>query len=465
MLARSVSGARDVRLDVWRGLCLVDVVLVHLAYNGLGFPGGLDDVIKHYTRFAAGGFVYLAGLTVAVVFGPAVARGGVERRRAYARLWRRAGLLLLVDVAAATALRLLDELRVFPMDADTPLQAALAEIFALQRPGVTGGIFLLYALLLAAMPLAFEIRRVAGNGALAALSVAAYALALASGGALAWPPYDFPALYWQPLFFAGFLSLPAYQWLQRGGRRRADAWVLLATAAFALVFLLQFGPLWEVRWLAERLPLDFAKTPLQLGAVLWYLAAVQAVLAWSHRLWTQMGGTVATRGLALLGRHSLLVYTAHVFTEVPVLEIAWGAWPSAGVRTALGVADLAALATLAWIAELGVAARAGERLRSWLEPTLRWAAAPVPIAAALLLAVVLVTRSSDPALQLDPLPLEGEELILTDAEVDSGEVTEPVLWFTCEEGEHCTVDGYAGPWEDVHEAPALVDEAEVAEEI
>jgi hypothetical protein len=82
---------RDIRIDVWRGLCLVDVVLVlvPLAFNGLGFPTLVDAVIKHDFRFAAGGFVFLAGLTVAAVFGPRVGRSLDERRAVYAKLWRR----------------------------------------------------------------------------------------------------------------------------------------------------------------------------------------------------------------------------------------------------------------------------------------------------------------------------------------------------------------------------------------
>jgi hypothetical protein len=78
--------SRDDRLDVWRGLCLVEAVLVHLAFNGLGFPGPLGEAIKQYTRFAAGGFVFLAGLTIGVVFRPAALPGAAARRRVYERL-------------------------------------------------------------------------------------------------------------------------------------------------------------------------------------------------------------------------------------------------------------------------------------------------------------------------------------------------------------------------------------------
>lgn len=57
---------RDRRLDLWRGLCLIDMILVHLAHEGVQF-GVLTPWIVDYTRFAAGGFVFVAGLGVGLV--------------------------------------------------------------------------------------------------------------------------------------------------------------------------------------------------------------------------------------------------------------------------------------------------------------------------------------------------------------------------------------------------------------
>jgi hypothetical protein len=330
---------RDDRLDVWRGLCLVDVVLVHLAFNGLGFPGPLDDAIKHWTRFAAGGFVFLAGLTVAVAFGPAVARSAETRARTYRRLWRRAGQLMLIEIAASVAYRLLDPFRWFPSDPHTaPLDAAI-DLVLLRRPGVMGGILVLYAILLAVMPLLFEVRRRAGDWPLVGLSLALYAVATATGGALAWPDGEFHVVYWQPLFVTGLLAARGLTWLDTHGERGRLAWAVAATAAFAAIFVLHHGP--------QLLPLGFDKKPLQPGALLWYLAAVQVVVAWTLVGWDRLlAGSQTSAWLALLGRHSLLFYVAHVFTEIPVMELVWNAWPPAGVRLALAAADLGVLAAL-----------------------------------------------------------------------------------------------------------------------
>jgi septum formation protein len=62
--------ARDFRLDFWRGLCLVDMVLVHLVYEGVKMGRVLQPTLGEYIRFAAGGFIFLAGLGVSYIFLP-----------------------------------------------------------------------------------------------------------------------------------------------------------------------------------------------------------------------------------------------------------------------------------------------------------------------------------------------------------------------------------------------------------
>ena len=391
---------RDTRLDLWRGLCLVDVVLVHLAYNHLGFPEPLDALIKHYTRFAAGGFVFLAGLTIATVFAPRVERSTAERRAAHRWLWRRAGVLLVVDLCASVAYGALDGLRRFPAQAHASIIDVVREVPLLKRPGITGGILTLYALLLLAMPAVFALRRRAGTWALAAASIALYVAALLAAPLLHWPANGFPIAYWQPLFVAGFLWRDAFQWLDVSGRRRAT-WAVASAAAFAFVFLAQHGPTFGVHAVARFLPLDFEKTPLQPGALLWYLAIVQLVLATSALCWNALlAGRRVTAGLALLGRHSLLVYTAHVFTEVVVMEYVWSVWPPVLVRFGLAAADLLLLGCLCRVAE----ARVPSRFAGAIVPSTRRLLAARPraalafaTAAGLFLAVGLTSLLREPA--------------------------------------------------------------------
>src|SRR5882724_11476770 len=82
---------RDFRLDFWRALCLIDMVLVHLVYDGVNF-GPIQRVIGEYTRFAAGGFVFVAGLSIGAIFLPRTfAAGG--RTKVYLSLWRRSAYI------------------------------------------------------------------------------------------------------------------------------------------------------------------------------------------------------------------------------------------------------------------------------------------------------------------------------------------------------------------------------------
>src|SRR3954451_18901904 len=94
------SSPRDHRLDFWRGLCLVDMVLVHLVYEGVRMGRILTPVLGEYTRFAAGGFIFLAGLGVSYIFLPK-ANNDAKRWGAYTALWRRSLYLLFVHYAAS----------------------------------------------------------------------------------------------------------------------------------------------------------------------------------------------------------------------------------------------------------------------------------------------------------------------------------------------------------------------------
>ena len=78
MSSSSQSTARDQRLDFWRGLCLVDMLLVHLYYQNVQFGDFLGKLLGEYTRFAAGGFIFVSGLSIGVIFLP---RALDEKRR------------------------------------------------------------------------------------------------------------------------------------------------------------------------------------------------------------------------------------------------------------------------------------------------------------------------------------------------------------------------------------------------
>ncbi len=390
--AIATAPRRDRRLDVWRGLCLIDVVLVHLAFNEIGFPEPLDSLIKQYTRFAAGGFVFLAGWTVATVFGSVAQRPLALRWPAYRKLWKRALVLFLVDGAAAGVYQALNFVRPHPDDPVSSPLRALIDVLALQRPGVTGGILVFYAMMLALVPAVLEARRRWGDAVLAFGSLAIYAAAVRSGDRLLTPGFDFPIAFWQAPFFAGFLFAGWAPWIVDRGFARRQAWAAISTALFAAVFVAAHGGDLDLPLRAEGFSALFAKTPLMPGALLWYLAAIQVVLAWSTLAWRPIFATsILSDAIALLGRNSLLVYVAHVFTEIPVLEWVWTSDPSSTARVIAAAIDVGSLALLALAVERDFAARAvqwaASRLRTERGGRLGW---PVTQAPAVAISIVLL---------------------------------------------------------------------------
>lgn len=345
--------SRDARLDFWRGLCLVDVVLVHLAYNAIGFPEPLDSFIKHDSRFAAGGFVLLAGFTVATVFRGAVEGSGAERRAAYRRLWRRAAWLILADALAAGAYQGINVLRAYPDDLGAPAAFVILDVLLLRRPGLTGGIFVFYATMLALMPLVFEAKRRAGAWPLGIASGAVYLVAVGTAPSSPPPGFSFPWAFWQAPFMAGVLFAPAFPRILRGGSPSVASWTAASTLLFLFLLRTVHGQGRGAELAGDRLAWAFTKTPLMPGALLRYLSATHAVMAWTTLLWQPLSRSLAvtTAAVALLGRNSLVVYVAHVFTEIPLLELVWSTWPPAPVRVAMAVLDLSALLALALAVE------------------------------------------------------------------------------------------------------------------
>lgn len=441
--------SREGDLDLWRGLCLANVVLVHLAYNGIGFPEPLDTAIKHYTRFAAGGFVFLAGLSIAVIFGRRIDGTSAQRRDVYRWCLRRGAMLLAVDTCAAAAFRIVDLVRAFPSDVDSPLAVALSELFALQRPGITGGILQFYAVMFVVWPAVFELRRRAGRVAVLVASLSLYAAAVTLAGVFLWPPFEFPVAYWQVLFTLGFVSDHLYRRRAAGGLALHLAWVGVAAIAYAAVFLDLHGPEFGVHTLNDWSPLDYRKTPLQPGAAVWYLATINVVLSLSSLFLALGVGAKSTWLLQLLGRHSLAVYVAHVFTEALAMEYVWSIWPPAPVRLAVALLDLAALVGLCWVFESGWLATMRSRAAVWLAglgmtPQPAWARAAVSFLAVAWISTFIGMRQPDRALELAEPAAESPVDELVEVVSESGLELDGAVVETAVEGEGDT-DGRMTP--------------------
>lgn len=323
---------RDPLLDLWRGLALVDMAWVHLAAYPIGMAAVLALWIGDYTRFAAGTFVLISGLSVARVFGPRLVGDAARVQETHRRLLRRALLLLVLDRLICVAFGLVETSLSVPPTV-TPRYPDLVDLLTFTEPGVTGGLLSLYAVLVAATPpLDWTLRRF---GALRVLALSAGIFGLAHAGAFGvasgnWP---FPVVYWQPLFVAGYVASHRLDVLRAPSGRIAGWWRALVSLVFGVVFLLRNGAALELS-IASALPtLAFVKVPLSAAELGWYLTVSAFVLTWMAWIWESSQGVRGLVGwLTLLGRQSLLVYVAHLFVQLALIEILTLLDPSSAAR-------------------------------------------------------------------------------------------------------------------------------------
>lgn len=368
MSKTSTTKQRDPLLDLWRGLALVDMAWVHLVAYPIGVASLLALWIGEYTRFAAGAFVLISGLSVARVFGPRLAGDPAQARETRRRLFRRALMLVVLDRLVAVAFGLIERSLSVPPTI-TPSYPDLFDLLTFAAPGVTGGLLSLYAILLVATPfLDWLLRR---YGALGALAASAGVYALAHGGALGshganWP---FPVAYWQPLFVAGYVVSGRLSALRNASGRIAVWWLTLASSVFAALFLLRNGASIGPVALSALPDLAFVKVPLSPWELAWYLSSSAFVLTWSAWVWERAAGARRLLGwLTLLGRQSLLVYVAHLFVQLVLIEVLTLLEPSTSARALM--LPLMALA-------LAAVAAAGDRGRHAREP--RPSGSPLPV--------------------------------------------------------------------------------------
>lgn len=270
---------RDSLLDLWRGLAIIDMTWVHLAYV-IGLTPWLMFWIADYTRFAAGAFVLIAGISVARTFGVKLNSDRATVRSTRWRLLRRALLLASLDRLVAVAYVVIDQFRLVP-PLVTLHPPEILDLLCFRAPGATGGLLFLYALLLTATPLFDAVQRRFGSRVLIAASLGIYAMAYLSGATLQDAAWPFPVLYWQVLFVVGYMiSQPLAHWRAGGGQVSAR-WLVLSTGSFALLFLARNGTALGLPIPPLLSNLAFVKVPLNPAELIWYLAVSNFVLTWS----------------------------------------------------------------------------------------------------------------------------------------------------------------------------------------
>jgi hypothetical protein len=321
------AASRDQRLDFWRGLCLIDMLLVHLYFEpGIQFGNFLGRFLGDYTRFAAGGFIFISGLSIGVIFIPRAARPD-KRSGTYHALWRRSVYILGVHYLCAMGLSLLTILFT-PNDNFTNPFIMLRDIFLL-RDG--GDLLPFYVLMVAMSPLLIEaLRRKNGWIGVLATSLVLYIYGMWHPWALALAQHAmFPPILWQAIFVLGLLL--GSRWEQYNAiATKWKAWMAVgAWVVVGALFINEWG--FEFGMGQFSFGTAYMKVPLSTPEALRYLSIMAAIMTTSDVFWGWISQTSAAAFVQTLGRKSLPVYAFHLWLvkALGALAIQWsfmGSW-------------------------------------------------------------------------------------------------------------------------------------------
>lgn len=307
---------RDGRLDVLRGLCLLNMVLVHLIEQGLKVPWGVDEVVMHWLRFAAGGFILASGLCIGAIHYKK-ALDPTKRIKIYVSLLRRAGLVLLVHYFATFFSLILVPLQWGYYEYNTWTYVTDVLYF------YTGyDLLLFYVVMLAASPVLIELIR--------RLGVIVVAI---GSGSLFFLWYDnpyvpiyaienhFPVIRWQAVFIFGMLAgskLTSFDALTRAGKLRLLA--ITSVLAFGLAGLSAIE-----RYEHLTLPwyLAVSKYPLSILEVVRYVAIVLTIGITLDLCWSKIASYRATAMTRVIGSQSLMLWVAHVPIVAHLVPLNW----------------------------------------------------------------------------------------------------------------------------------------------
>jgi len=318
--AHKAKRPRDERLDLFRGITMLIILVAHLPENSW------NAFIPARFGFSSGAelFVFCSGIASALAFGSIFVRRGLllgTARIAY-RIWQvywaqLALVLALIGIAALLdrAFGLAELAARFPMLLSDPEGALLGLVTLTWQPDYLD-ILPMYLVILALVPLAMVLRRV--HAALPFVMVGLlYALVWTSDLNLPGNPWNGAGWFlnpfaWQLIFFIGFFI--AMKWLPVP--RLRDPRLMLAATAFVLVSVpLSF---WGIlgHWPAAQALRDLIipgseKSNLHILRVLHFLALAYLVLSliepYRQRLDSGLGHL-----LILIGRQSLATFLASV---------------------------------------------------------------------------------------------------------------------------------------------------------
>jgi enterochelin esterase-like enzyme len=324
-LAYVSRGRRDLRLDFLRGFCALAMIVDHI--GGASWLYALTGGNRFFTS-AAEGFIFISGLVVGIAYRGFIERDGLGP--ALRRVLERAAQLYLVAVGLTLVFLPLSEvlgLR-WAQGVDLSDPAALVvSVLTLHRTYYVVDIPLLYALLLAATPLALVMLSQGYTALLLTLSWllwAAYQL-FPDQADVPWPiagNYAFHFSAWQVLFLTALVIgyhrdrvAAALRWVPRW-----PALLVSGLAFAALIALYRAGDtVWRLLPVEDPAALDvteilvalFGKGDLRPGRLLAFAVAFAFCFLLVDRLWRPLF-RVSGWLLLPLGQHALYAYSVHV---------------------------------------------------------------------------------------------------------------------------------------------------------
>jgi hypothetical protein len=366
------------------------MIIVHLIFAGISFGPVANPFFGEYVRFAAGGFVFIAGLSVGAIFLPRV-RDAHRRRPTYVALWRRAGVILIVHYLAEISF-----LMMWPLLGGVPADDVgwrLLDILAL-RAGYD--LLPFYVVMVTLSPAMLEVVRLGWRWVLALLSIALFAVGQIDDYAWKFTPPNgqaFLPILWQVFYVLGLVAgsaLPAYDALRQ---RTKFAALTVCLVGFMLLFVSCYA---HDLHMDPIVPLTFSKLPLNAGEALRYFSMVGSILIGTDLVWRpRLKGSAFARFCERLGRNSLPVYVFHVWVVQVFAYLNYHGWAGPQGTWLLWVA--VAAVGLTWLFAAGLErwrrwraarARANESITQRLPAWMTWPGVRVGATAAALLSLV-----------------------------------------------------------------------------
>jgi hypothetical protein len=294
------------------------MVIVHLYYENVQFrrftldnvpygPYSFGKIIGEYTRFAAGGFVFVSGLAIGAIFLPKT-REKLRRWKTYRHMWWRSLKLLGWQYVVAILWVLLGVAR-GNHPPITSIPKFLLDVILLREGD---DLLPLYVILIACAPFMLACRRIKmGWIPLAAASIGLFILGRFFPYAISFATGNFPPLLWQIFFVTGLLCGSVLKQYSEFSAVRKMAIASAAWLAFAFLF-------WAEYWRELNLPacavnLVFSKLPLSAPEMLRYIAIIVGITVSTDLAWSRISANSFTSFSATLGRSSLVVYVVHIF--------------------------------------------------------------------------------------------------------------------------------------------------------